>query len=664
MSFPSIPNGSPIKEQLATSPSRSPNKRPRYGTLADNITALGQERMANLGNQPTRIDLPKATTSSPLQNTDIQDVTEENLSPFSDNQFERTLNAAEHFFRLANENLDSQNEEAAIRCLLECRNYYQQLTDTDNQIIACNSYISEIYLSIAHNFLNGENYQEAIIKYTKSLEFKTLEYQQSIAYLHPEDYPDGNLREYIGLIYHQLGVCHLELESFEEAFHHFNKALGHLEEALTLLLNTPEGNLHNIDVARVAISNTHLRIGDWLLKQRNFKQTLEQYEKALKIENERDPADPRRLSACLLSITDAHVELANICEKNHDISGLIHHTERLHSLIRNLCDETGETKENLINIANIYQKLGIAYGRKDDFLESVKHLEKALVLRHKLFEMSNGSEESAASLNKSKVLLAEVLCNNTYVLLENGDFDQALVRSKNALEVLTDKQPYDPNQINKCSQFLKHTYFKLANRCFENNDYFRGITYLKEELSIATFLSNLLGQNREISIWVADIHEALGYAFSRTKDFPHAIEYFEQVLVLRKNIFGLEEQIIKDTMLKVAEFHAAQAKSLIAIYESSRQSAIRESDQRLQRIKNNRHILHKERRPLIAKQNEERVRNFNRLISEHNRAAFQSTKLKVGQHRIRALEMLALVKPIEDPQVQEMLRLVAQNLAA
>ncbi len=279
---------------------------------------------------------------------------------------------------------------------------------------------------------------------------------------------------------------------------------------------------------------------------------------------------------------------------------------------------TLEIRENLygknhIKVADIHDKIGLAYDDRGDYQDALKYKLLAIKIAQELtgeelalgdfytsagasYELIGNYEKALSyyeegfkyrrSVLDSTHLYIAASYNNIALIQEiKGAYEQALKNYLNALEIFEINQDtvhmaevylnlgilldyrgeytqalnyfqrvldiYKPVE-GDTDAFLADTYNDIANVYLEQKEYTRALNFYKRALSIR---EKVFGKK---SIEVAAIYDNLGETNSRQERYKEAIENFDTAIKIEETILGSERKEVALRYLNMAQVYKAQ----------------------------------------------------------------------------------------------------------
>lgn len=279
-------------------------------------------------------------------------------------------------------------------------------------------------------------------------------------------------------------------------------------------------------------------------------------------------------------------------------------------------------KTDNLELANTYNVLGVIYRGLGQIQEGLKYLLEALKIRQKIHsgdhpdiaeslfnlgriyrqlgDRETGLKYSQMSLNMNKRLYPNNHYETAYSLkmiglcyIDLGDFEKSLEYFKEGLNIFTTLYPDQPDKIADLLDCLAYNYNKLGKHqeavkyarsavklilqanpdgspvsiyCLNNlGDSLIKINNIKEGLDALHQALNL-SRKFKIKISTAWILYDLGCGYFKNKDYQTALQYAQESLTLRKEMYGNVNHVkLAESLYSVGDIYFALSNKTIAL---------------------------------------------------------------------------------------------------
>ena len=222
-----------------------------------------------------------------------------------------------------------------------------------------------------------------------------------------------------------------------------------------------------------------------------------------------------------------------------------------------------------LEISDVYEKIGIAYGRLQDAEQSMKAHQACLALRKKclpeghvkigeanrsigevwLYKRMDPSSaqpyfETALAIlendaNKDEVALSKIYRNLGETYMETGDFERGIQTLTHVLQVRS--QALSPTH-----PWVANAHMSLGNAYYSKDDYPLALTQYRSALNIRA-QAPTPDQFR-----IASIYNNLGAVHDLMEQADSALFYYQQALQIRKELLGERSEMVADVYYSLA----------------------------------------------------------------------------------------------------------------
>ena len=214
------------------------------------------------------------------------------------------------------------------------------------------------------------------------------------------------------------------------------------------------------------------------------------------------------------------------------------------------------------DIGQAYFLLGFCYFKLGNYEEAKKQLQLSIGHFEQAIKYFKTDKDNAIFFHDAIDKMGDSLTLMGEIEEIQKRFSSAIEYYNRSLEAFNQKEPRDLVKIHRCIITKTNVLKILATICKENSDFTGAIFNLNQVLTLHTSLIDEICENKEIKVWLADLHHNLAFAHYKTQKFSESIEHFEKSLSIRKALIG-ENSNLQKTKLLLALSLAAKGDELV-----------------------------------------------------------------------------------------------------